>query len=193
MKAFGLRLVQWNVLGDDTSLASSDKEITPPAGLNVTIDGPVTNPWHVYNIVGRYQAILSQGFQTGLNWMKPVPFKGFISLAHELSPSMVLAIEQVIPLIQKANFTFVNVATCDKTVNAPIQNGDLYLPDSAPFTKFIRSIKLPLDASAVDGGNGASTFGKNVEDPNSTSGATRIVFFRNILMLTLSLLFTIEQ
>jgi hypothetical protein len=177
MKAFGLRMVHWNVLSDDTYLSATDKEVTPPPGANVVNDGPpVPNNWHIYNIVGRYEKVLSQKFQTGLDWMKPVPFQGFVSLAHELYPSTVLASQQVIPLIQKANFNFVNVATCDKTVNAPIQNGDLYLPDSAPLSQFIKSIKLPMDASGFvsnsSNANGVPSVGKDSNPTSTISNST---------------------
>jgi hypothetical protein len=181
--AFGLRMAQWNVLSDDTALQANDTLITAPTaprapGMNQTIaanqTAPVGSPstvWHVYDIIQRYQAAITNGYQPGLNWFTtptPPPYPGFLSLNHELYPSMVLAAKQLIPIIKQAGYNFVSVAACDKTINSPVQNGDMYLPSSAPFAKLIMGMQLPLSSDTL---NDPANTGSTETTTSSPSGS----------------------
>ncbi|KAJ3410860.1 chitin deacetylase [Chytridiales sp. JEL 0842] len=127
----GFRAAYWNVVTEDTSL-----NLTAP--FNATEPG-----WNIVNITQRISSVLNAGSMPGLDWMPPGrPYRGFVSLHHELEPHMLEALRQSIGIARGRGYRPVRVSECD-SVRTP-NGGGAYFGEDEPFARFLRNVVLPI-------------------------------------------------
>ena len=168
--SLGLRPVIWNIETLDTDIGDAAPPGIDISGQNVTVTNSIAHTKQDFAQKYDPRWAYFPGTGTAADGVHNT-YNGFISLEHDISPADIQVAQAIVPFMAQSGLQSVHVNECDQIM----PNASHYLDDNSVLVQYIKSIKLPLDASDFAAFTGSFTAnpagGSAVNGVASTTGS----------------------